>query len=310
MLGFAPAVADGATVVSTVAGTGVTGFSGDGGLARNATFNQPIGLSTISGGGLLVADSSNQRIRKIDAKGFITTVAGSGPAGAGNGQFAGNGGPATAARLNTPNGVSATADGGFLVADSGNNRIRKVDPDGTIHTVAGAGGNGGFNGDNITAGSAQLNSPTDVTALADGGYLIADTFNHRVRRVDGPGPFDTITTVAGNGTPGLSGDNGPPTSAQLNRPISVLATDATNFFVADSLNHRVRSVFNGSIKTLAGSVQGYSGDNGLATDATLDTPTSIAGFGLGIVVVDSRNHALRLVAGSPDVKIATGAGTG
>src|SRR3954453_20613870 len=120
MLGLAPAVAEADSVVSTVAGTGVTGFSGDGGLARNATFNQPIGLSTISGGGLLVADSSNQRIRKIDAKGFITTVAGSGAGGAGNGQFAGDGGPATAARLNTPNGVSATADGGFPLAARGN----------------------------------------------------------------------------------------------------------------------------------------------------------------------------------------------
>jgi hypothetical protein len=309
LLGLAPGVAGGATVISTVAGNGVTGFSGDGGLARNATFNQPIGLSTISGGGLLVADSNNQRIRKIDAKGIITTVAGSGPAGAGNGQFAGDNGPATAARLNTPNGVSATADGGFLIADSGNNRIRKVDPDGTIHTVAGVGGNGGFNGDNIASGTAQLNSPTDVGALSPSGYLIADTFNHRVRKVDGDGPLDTITTVAGNGTPGLSGDNGPATSAQLNRPVSVLPGNNL-FAIADSLNHRVRMVGNGTITTIAGSVQGYSGDGGAPTDATLDTPTGVAVLGFAFLIVDSRNHAIRIIPPSNPLKIQTLAGNG
>jgi sugar lactone lactonase YvrE len=221
--------------ISTVAGNGTEGFSGDGGPATAAQLDLPVAVAATRDGGFLIADYLNNRIRRVSPAGTITTVAGIGAEG-----FSGDGGPATSARLGFPNSVSATADGGFLIADFVNNRVRRVSPDGTITTIAGTGG-WGFSGDGGPATQAQLNSVAEAVETADGGLLIVDTGNNRVRRVS---PDGTITTVAGiGGFPGsFSGDGGLATLAGLNAPGGVALTASGGFLIADSNNNRVRFV--------------------------------------------------------------------
>ncbi len=206
--------------ITTVAGTGTFGFSGDGGPATGAQIAAPRGIATLPDGSILFPDSGNHCVRLISTAGIITTVAGSGTAG-----FSGDGGPATSAELNLPFSVSPLASGGFLVADAGNSRIRRVAADGTITTVASAAG---------------FNSPHAVAALPDGGFLVADTNNNRVVRVSASG---TMTTVAGTGTAGFSGDGGPAATAALNQPKALaVLPDLSGFLVGDSANNRVRLV--------------------------------------------------------------------
>ncbi len=216
--------------ITTVAGTGTPGFSGDGGAATSAQISGPAAVATTPDGGFLFADQNNNRIRKV-LNGQITTVAGNGTGG-----FSGDGGPATAAQLNYPYDVASTPDGGFLIADHNNQRIRKV-LDGQITTVAGT-GTSGFSGDGAAATSARISFPTSIASTPDGGFLIADQNNHRVRRVlDG-----TITTMAGSGAAGFSGDGGPATSAGLSTFFSVATTPDGGFLIADRYNNRIRRV--------------------------------------------------------------------
>ncbi len=220
--------------IRTVVGTGVRGFAGDGGPATGAEIDSPRGIASAPDGSLLIADTSNQRIRRVSPDGTITTVAGSGARG-----FAGDGGPATAAALSNPFAVAPVPDGGFLIADTANDRVRRVWADGTITTVAGN-GERGFSGDGGPATGASLDQPYDVAALPDGGFLIADTGNDRIRRVL---PDGTITTVAGDGQAGFAGDGGPPAAAELDQPKAIaVLPDALGFLVADSANNRVRLV--------------------------------------------------------------------
>ncbi|HKG02534.1 MAG TPA: hypothetical protein VKB03_05085 [Conexibacter sp.] len=225
-------------VITTVAGSGQTGFGGDGDGAQIASLDQPAGVAALpavvgaGGGGFLIADTGNNRIRRVSSSGIITTVAGTGTAA-----FTGDGGPATSAALNAPTSVAPLAGGGFLIADTGNNRIRRVDVDGTIRTVAG-GGPAGFGGDGGPAGKALLRAPEGVRALADGSIAIADTGNERVRLVSADG---TIRTLVGTGTAGFSGDGGDPALAQLSHPRAV-AQDGTRLLIADTSNNRVRAV--------------------------------------------------------------------
>jgi len=220
-------------VVTTVAGTGGAGFAGDGGPATSSQLNQPLGVAALPDGSFLIADSGNNRIRRVDAGGTITTVAGTEtPA------FFGDGGPATSAGLRQPARVAPLGGGGFLIADSGNDRIRRVDAGGTITTVAGSSSTPGFGGDGGPAGRALLDLPEGVAALPDGSIAIADTGNDRVRLVGADG---VIRTLAGTGTPGLSGDGGDPELAQLSQPRAV-AGDGTRTWIADTGNHRVRRV--------------------------------------------------------------------
>jgi hypothetical protein len=224
--------------ITTVAGNGQEGFSGDGGPATNAELDLPVDVAATPDGGFLIADYLNDRIRRVSPSGTITTVAGTGAEG-----FSGDGGAATAARMGYPNGVSATADGGFLIADYEFNRVRRVSPSGTITTVAGSGGlgMGGFSGDGGPATAARLDSVTDAVETPDGGLLIADSGNNRVRRVS---PSGTITTIAGvGGWPGaFSGDGGLATVARLNAPSGLAATATGGFLIADTDNNRVRFV--------------------------------------------------------------------
>jgi hypothetical protein len=220
--------------ITTVAGTGEPGDSGDSGPAVAAEIDAPRGVAALKDGGFLFPDTENDRIRRVWPDGRITTVAGTGVQG-----FSGDGGPAAAAQLNWPFGVAPAADGGFLIVDRGNQRIRRVSPSGTITTVAGTGVRG-FSGDGGRATAASVNEPHAAAALPDGGFLIADTFNDRVRRV---WPDGRITTVAGTGVPGFSGDGGPAALAELTLPKALaILPDASGFLLGDAGNNRVRLV--------------------------------------------------------------------
>jgi glucose/arabinose dehydrogenase len=219
-----------AGVIGTAAGT-TPGFSGDGGPAGIAQLSAPSDTAVMPDGGYVIADTGNNRIRRVSPAGVITTVAGS-TAG-----FSGDGGPAAAAQLNTPRDVAVAVDGSIVVADTGNSRIRRIAPDGTISTVAGT-GPPGFTGDGDPARGAQLSSPVSVAALPNGGVLVADTANSRVRRIT---PLGAIFTVAGT-TPGAGGDGGPSKAGQLNGPAGVTPAPGGGFLVADAGNARIRRV--------------------------------------------------------------------
>jgi uncharacterized protein (TIGR03437 family) len=216
------------------------GFSGDGGPASAALLNTPQGLAMDSSGNLYIADSYNHRIREISG-GNINTVAGSGgtclsPCSLGG--FSGDGGPATSATLAFPYGVAIDSDGNILIADSDNHCIRKVTK-GVISTVAGTGGKKGYGGDTGLATAALLDGPLGVAADAAGNFFIADSFNNVVRVVDG---FGNINTIGGNNKVGFSGDGGPGTSAELDKPWGILVDPNANVLFVDSLNHRVREL--------------------------------------------------------------------
>jgi hypothetical protein len=224
-----------AGTITTVAGTGTgtAGFSGDGGPATTAQLDLPAGVAATADGGFLIADTDNAVVRRVSPAGTITIVAGDGTFG-----FSGDGGPATAAQLDTPYGVAQTPDGGFLIADTNNGRVRRVSPAGTITTVVGTDTQGSA-GDGGPATAAQVVLPVGIAVTPDGGFLFADNGDNRVRRVS---PAGTITTVAGTGTAGFSGDGGLATAAQLNEPFGVAPTAEGGFLVADTNNNRVRFV--------------------------------------------------------------------
>jgi hypothetical protein len=305
--------------ISTVAGTGVAGLFGDGGPATSAQLNLPRAVNPIPTGGFLITDRENNRVRRVWPDGIITTVAGSGPIGAANGGFSGDGGPAVEAQLNFIHDAAPTPEGGFLISDLKNQRVRYVSPAGTINTVAGSGPfgcfcEGGFSGDGGPASAARLANPHGLAVNSDGSYLIADTDNNRVRRVATDG---TISTVAGSGPVGngngsFAGDGGPATSARLNRPFEVAPTPDGGFLIADTGNQVIRRVApDGTITTVAGlpGSSGFSGDGGPATAGRLSAPHGIAALSDGgILIADKNNQRVRWVA--PDGTISTVAGSG
>jgi hypothetical protein len=235
-----------AGVITRVAGTGNLGDSGDGGPATAAEIAGPFGVAGTADGGFLIGHFFDHVVRKVSSAGVITRVAGTGTTSAIGGdddpppvEFSGDGGPATAAQLNAPQGVTGTADGGFLIADTNNHVVRKVSSAGVIMSVAGTGTTPGNSGDGGPATAAEIAGPFGVAVTADGGFLIADTNNHVVRKVSSAG---VITRVAGTGTLGNSGDGGPATAAELNFPLGVAVTADGGFLIADYGNHVVRKV--------------------------------------------------------------------
>jgi sugar lactone lactonase YvrE len=227
-------------------------------------------------------------------------------AGTGGGGFSGDGGPATKAELNWPEGVAVDGGGGVYVADTLNQRIRWITPDGAITTVAGN-GVAGFSGDGGPAIAARLNSPSGIALDAAGNLYIADQANNRVRRVS---PDGSIATVAGNGTEGFSGDGGQAAGAQIAQPSGVAADNAGNLYISDTGNSRVRKVSpNGVISTYAGGVYGISGDGGPAAGAGLMRPHGLAvDAGGNLFIADADGQTVRKV--TPDGTISTFAGTG
>jgi trimeric autotransporter adhesin len=279
-------------VIKTIAGNGTNGYSGDGGPATSAEFSNLCGLTFDNDGNLFIADPGNNRIRKLaTGTGLITTFAGNGTAG-----YAGDNGPATNAELQAPCGEAIDSAGNLFIADSGNNVIRKVTPAGVITTVAGN-NTTGYSGDNGLATSASLYTPTAVLVDSSGNLFIADSRNNRVREV--AAATGVITTIAGTGTSGYTGDNGSATNATLNLPQSVVEDSIGNLYIADTGNNVVREVSTaGTITTMAGNgTAGYSGDAGPAASASLNQPYAIVFDGSGnLYIADAANNLIRVVS--------------
>jgi sugar lactone lactonase YvrE len=332
-------------VITTVAGNGTRGYSGDGGLATNAALLGPNGMGIDYRGNLFIADTGNNRVRKVDTNGIITTVAGIATNG-----YSGDGGPATNAALNSPTAVAVDSMGDIYIADENNNRIREVGANGIITTVVGN-GTASFSGDGGAAASATLNGPLDVILDVSGNLFIADTLNSRVREVMANGIINTvagngvgtittsgslatntsvyrptklaidslgniwvslpsvervfkvgingiITLVAGNGTPGYSGDGGSALFAELSLPEGLALSASGALFISDVANSVVRQLgTNGIISTVVGvNTPGYAGDGDPATAAPLLRPCAVAVDNAGdLLIADTANNAVRLV---------------
>lgn len=282
--------------VSVVAGGG--NDPSDGVLAVNAVLNLPSSVALDAAGNLYIGETGANRVRQVNlASGMITTVAGTGTPG-----FSGDNGPATSAELSGPVGVAANAAGDLFIADTGNNRIRRVFAgSGIIVTVAGS-GTAGYSGDQGFATLAELNSPQSVALDPAGRLFIADTANNVVRSVDPE--TGLITTVAGNGSAAFSGDLGAATAASLNLPVSVAVDAADNIYIADSGNARVRKVYaqSGTIVTIAGSaLVGDEGDGHSAAAAALDQPSGVVLDSIGqILIADHGNDSVRIVSSAAD----------
>ncbi|MFQ6077535.1 MAG: carboxypeptidase regulatory-like domain-containing protein, partial [Thermodesulfobacteriota bacterium] len=258
--------ADGGLVV--VAGTGEFGFGGDGGPATEAKLWSPTDVAFDSRGNMYIADTGNDRIRRVNTSGIITTVAGSGETG-----FGGDGGPATEAKLFSPTGVAVDASGNLYIVDSGNHRIRRVDSSGIITTYAGGGAYGSV-GDGGPATEAWLSLPNDMALDFEGNLYIADRLGNRIRKV---GTDGIITTVAGTGMGGFSGNGGAAVNAQIWNPYDVAVDREGNLYIADFENYRIRKVDRrGIITTWVGGGRGYTVDGMPATEASIHPPHAIA----------------------------------
>jgi len=293
-LGLCSSASGQTEIITTVAGNGAAGSSGDLGPATSASLNQPGGVFVDASGNLFIADTTNNRIQKVSAGGTITT-------------FVGTGGLTALPALNQPGGVFVDASGNLFIADTGNDQIREVPASGGKVTIIAGGGSYGYYGDGGLATSAALNEPAGVFVDASGNVFVADTFNNVIRKFMVGG---NITTVAGNNIQGFSGDNGLATSAELNLPTGVFVDAAGNIFIADRGNNRIRKVSSGgTITTIAGdNNQGFSGDNGPATSAALYSPTGVAVDTSGNVFIAATfNNRIREISGGI---ITTVAGNG
>lgn len=349
-------------VIQTVAGTGAAGYSGDGGQATAAKLNNPTSVAVEANGTFFITDTTNERVRQVLPNGVIRTIAGNGLSG-----FAGDGGPASSARLARPWGVTLDSAGNIyfaelmnqrirmvnraaetihtfagngqftfcdnvaplsacfrnpsyvayepvadviLVGDSGNQRIRRIPrTGGNVTTVAGDGFLG-FYGDGGAAIQARFNGPSGVAAHTNFGIYVADEFNYRIRRLS-TAATPIITTIAGNGNLPHGGDGGPALASKLKGPVALAADESGNLYIADGLNQRIRKVdAAGTITTFAGNGNsGFSGDGGQATQATITSPAGVAADRSGNVYIsDTPNHRVRRV--SPNGIITTIFGTG
>ena len=290
-------------IIITIAGTGTAGFSGDGGPATAAQLYRPYGVAIDAAGNVFIADFINSRFRKIDiGTGIINTIVGNGTAG-----YNGDGIPATSAALNDPLRIAFDASGNIFIADALNHRVRKVAVGtGIITTIAGT-GTSGYNGDGILATSARLNFPHGIAVDANGNIYIGDKNNYRVRKIDvGTG---LISTVAGTGVFGSSGDGGDAIAARLGGPDGIAVDGEGNIYIADESNHRVRKIdiSTGIINTIAGTgVAGFSGDGGPATSAKLYFPSRIAiDASCNIYISDLTNQRIRKIGSTAVAPVLT-----
>src|SRR2546425_11373876 len=287
-------------VLSLIAGTGTSGFSGDGGPAVSARLSYPGNLVVDGGGNLYIADWGNDRIRKVNTEGIISTIAGNGKE-----RFEGDGGAATPASLNGPREVAVDPAGNVYIADRGNSRIRKVDTVGLISTIAGN-GTSGFSGDGGLATAASF----DAWSLAvdvSGSLYITDARNHRVRKVNAAG---IISTVAGDGGDIFGGDGGPATATSV-LPVDIFVDPGGNLYLADA-SYRVRKVNgDGIITTIAcNGTSGFTGDGGPATAASC-VPYRVARDSAGnLYVADGSSRRIRKVSAAGIITTVAGRGTG
>jgi sugar lactone lactonase YvrE len=295
----------GGTIQTVIGQYANQGTSGDGGPATSATLSWPHEVQADRFGNVYVSDYFGHTVRKVDPSGRITTVAGTGVAG-----YSGDGGQATSATLRNPVGLAIDAAGNLFIADHLNHVIRRVDTAGTITTYAGqVSTSGGYGGDDGPASQALFNYPEGLALDAAGNLFIADFFNHRVRRVDAA--TRTVTTVAGTGSWGSSGDGGPANQAAVSTPAGVLVDPAGYLYISEVWADRIRKVSPaGTITTFAGTgAKGFGGDGGPATAARFDNPDNLAIDAAGnLYVSDISNHRVRRIAASGI--ITTVAGTG
>lgn len=316
-------------IITTIAGTGQRGYSGDGGPGTSAMlalanlpatcqasndFEQMNHVSVDKSGNVYFTDSNNQRIRKIALDGTITTVAGSGvqtPSDAfcsPTSTAVGDGGQALSAKLSSPADVALSSNGSLLIADELGDRIRQVTPDGTISTIVGNGTHNIYSS-GIPAMISPMDWPTAVAFDANGTLYFAELHGHRVGKVGSDGK---LVTVAGIGLPGYAGDNGPATSARLFNPAGIALDAMGNLYIADQGNHLIRKVTpDGTITTIAGQPQtrGYNGDNIPATSALLNRPCDVKVDASGnIYIADTANNRVRKI--TTDGMISTIAGDG
>jgi sugar lactone lactonase YvrE len=295
---------NGLGIISTVvgdgfeAGTGTGGFGGDGGPASAARLYYPSGIAFDATGNMYICDKKNNRVRMVTPAGIISTFAGTGIQG-----FSGDGGPATIAQLDSPTRVTVDLSGNIDIADAANNCIRQVNSSGNINTIAGTGATPGFNGDGGLATMALLNDPQDMAIDPAGIMYIADYQNNRIRKVDLSG---NISTFAGIGYPGYSGDSSEATVANIYQPSGIATDAAGNVYFSDFANARVRVINAGTgvITTYAGDgVQGYGGDGGPANEAKIYFPQGLAINAMGgVYIADKGNNRIRYASATLAVK--------
>jgi trimeric autotransporter adhesin len=287
-------------IITTIAGTGSVGYSGDGGAATAAQLSHPISVTVDATGNLYVSDHDNHVVRKIDQNGTITTVAGTGTP-----SYTGDGGAATAATLNYPSGIEVDNSGNLYICDYVNLVVRKVSNTGTITTVAGN-GVAGYSGDGGAATAARLGTPHQLTVDASGNLHIADYDNNVVRKVNAAG---TISTIAGTGSVGYTGDGGAATAATLNHPYGIAIDRNGNILVSEKYNHTVRKITTtGIISTLAGhGLEGYFGDGGLAVSAKLSQPMGVTvDTANRVYIADNANRMVRILGSQNRTPFFTG----
>lgn len=277
-------------IITTVVGDGTSGNSGDGGPASAARIYWPGGVCKDATGNLYITDAYSNVVRKVDAAtGNISSIAGTGTDG-----YSGDGGPATNANLSGPMGICADAAGNIFFTEDGNGTVRKINAaSGTITTIAGTGTNG-FSGDGGAATTAQLDHPDGIVVSSTGELFVADVRSRRIRKIGSSG---VISTVAGNGSAGYTGDGGAATAATLFNPSDVSVDNMGNLYIADLSNNVIRRVNTmGIISTYAGTGTGaYSGDGGPATDAQLNTPSGVSFSSGALYIADGSNDVIRKV---------------
>lgn len=306
--------------ISTVAGgANSPNYVGDGGQATSAGLNYPEFVIFDASNNMYISDANNSVIRKVTTSGVISTYAGTSlptnqffsfpPQNAG---YSGDGGSAAKAKLHAPYGMSFNKTGNLFIADVANNAIRKITTAGIISTYAGTGVSYGYSGDGGQATNAKLYNPSSVAVdTSNGNVYIADTRNHVIRKVTTAG---VISTFAGNGTAGYSGDAGQATAAKLNYPRGLMFGTTGNLYIADQMNNVVRKVITstGVISTYAGTgTLGYTGDAAAATAATLDHPVGLGIDASGnIYIADQGNHVIRKITTAGTISTYAGKGTG
>ena len=292
-----------AGIITTYAGTGTTGFGGDGGQATLANMNFPAALALDDAGALYVVDNGNNAIRKIDTTHVITTIAGTGST---TGGYAGDGGPATAAVLSNPSGVSVDAGGNVYISDNANDRIRVINRFGVINTIAGTTA-WGFSGDGGSATDARLHNPCGSAVDAAGNFYFADNANERVRKINTAG---IISTIAGQS--GTAGDGGPATSAGLSIPLRLAIDRSGNKYIVDYGNDRIKKIdLSGNILTIAGNgTIAHTGDGGPADSASIFQPSAIATDSSGnIFFTEQYGNTVREINTSGIITTVAGTGS-
>jgi sugar lactone lactonase YvrE len=297
-----------AQIITTVVGNGTFGYSGDGGQATSAELNNVFGIRFDAAGNLYLAEGANSVIRKVNTAGIISTIIGTGTNG-----YSGDGGQASIAELDNPNGIRFDANGNLYIADSKNNVIRKVNTSGIISTIVGNGfgagtTSGGYSGDGGPATAAELFSPNDIAFDAMNNLYVSDGGNNVIRKVNTAG---IISTFAGNGTSGYSGDGGQASAAELNDPSQIIFDATGNLYFTDN-DDVVRKINSaGIISSFAGNgTYGYIGDGGQASSAELEAPFGMLFDAAGnLYIADGFNNRIRMVNTAGIINTIIGTGT-